>query len=69
MVFVFKTSVKTKMQAKKLKPHIEKVLPKARWNFDLEDNDKVLRIDCEENVVVKVIDVLNIHNHTCEELD
>lgn len=40
MIFVFKTSVKTKMQIKKLKPHIDKGLPKAKWNFDLEDIDK-----------------------------
>ena len=45
MIFVFKTSVKTKLQIKKLKPHIDKILPNAKWNFDLEDIDKILRID------------------------
>jgi hypothetical protein len=45
MIFVFKTTVKTKMQVKKLKPHIGKILPKAKWNFDLEDIDKILSID------------------------
>ena len=42
---VFKTSVKTKMQVKKLKRHIDKILPNEKWNFDLEDGDKILRID------------------------
>ena len=56
MIFVFKTSVKTKMQIKKLKPHIEKILPKAKWNFDLEDVDKILRIDSKENIVLIIID-------------
>ncbi len=69
MIFVFKTSVKTKMQIKKLKPHIDKILPNAKWNFDLEDCDKILRIDSEENVVLKIIDLLNIHNYICEELE
>jgi hypothetical protein len=69
MIFVFKTSVKTKMQAKKLKPHIDKRLPKSKWNFDLEDIDKILRIDSEENVVLTIIDLLNIHNYSCEELE
>jgi hypothetical protein len=68
MIFVFKTSVKTKTQVKKLKPHIDQRLPKAKWNFDLEDIDKVLRIDSEENIGLIVIDLLNIHNHSCEEL-
>ena len=68
MIFVFKTSVKTKTQAKKLKPHIDNTLSKAKWNFDLEDRDKILRIDCEENVVLKTIDLLNSHKFNCEEL-
>ena len=69
MIFVFKTSVKTKIQAKKLKPHIDNILPNAKWNFDLEDCDKIFRIDSEENVVLKIIDLLNIHNYICEELE
>ena len=68
MIFVFKTSVKTKMQIKKLKPHIDKILPNAKWNFDLEDIDKILRIDSDENIVLIIIDLLNIHSYRCEEL-
>jgi hypothetical protein len=69
MIYVFKTSVKTKIQAKKLEPHIDKILPLAKWNFDLEDCDKILRIDCEENIVLRIIDLLNIHKFYCEELE
>ena len=69
MIFVFKTSVKTKIQIKKLKPHIDKILPNAKWNFDLKDIDKVLRIDSEENIVLIIIDLLNIHSYSCEELE
>jgi hypothetical protein len=68
MIFVFKTSVKNKMQAKQLKLPIDSILPDAIWNFDLNDCDKILRIDSEENVVLKIIDLLNLHNHSCEEL-
>ncbi len=35
MIYVFKTLVKTKMQAKKLKPHIDRILRNAKWNFTL----------------------------------
>jgi len=69
MIFVFKTSVKTKIQAKRLKPHINDILSKAKWNFDLEDCDKILRIDSEENIVLPITDLLNIHNYSCEELE
>jgi hypothetical protein len=69
MIFVFKTSVKTNMQAKQVKPHIDKMLPTAIWNFDLTDCDKILRVDSEENIVLKIIDLLNRHNYSCEELE
>ena len=69
MIFVFKTSVKTKVEAKQLKLPIDNILPNAKWNFDLKDSDNILRIDSEENVVVKIIDLLKVHNHRCEELE
>jgi len=69
MIYVFKTSVKTKLQVKKLKPHINKILPKTKWNFDLEDCDKILRIDSEENIVLKITDLLKVHQFNCEELE
>jgi len=69
MIYVFKTSVKTKVQVKGIKPHIEKILPKAKWNFDLEDCDKILRIDSEENISVPIKNLLKNHNYYCEELE
>ena len=37
MIYIFKTSVKTKNQIKRLQPHINKIIPEENWNFDLED--------------------------------
>ena len=69
MIYVFKTSVRTKVQAKKLKPHIDQLLPNTQWNFDLTDCDKILRIDSKENIVFKITDLLAIHQFSCEELE
>ncbi len=69
MIYVFKTSVKTKSELNKLKPHIEKILPKSKWNFDLEDCDKILRIDGEENMVLEITDLLSFHKFYCQELE
>jgi hypothetical protein len=69
MIYVFKTSIKTKNEVKKLKPHIEEILPNAKWNLDLQDCDKILRIDSEENIVSKIIDLLTTHQFYCEELE
>ena len=69
MIYVFKTSVKSKNQVKRLRPHINSMLPNEKWNFDLGDCDKILRIDSEENIVMKITDLLNVHKFYCEELE
>lgn len=69
MIFVFKTSVKTKLQVQQLQPHIDTLVPNAAWNFDLQDCDKILRIDSEDNIVLKIIHLLSVNNYSCEELE
>lgn len=69
MIYIFKTSVRTKTQVRKLRPHLDSLLPEAKWNFDLEDCDKILRIDSEENVVPKITGLLTIHKFNCKELE
>jgi hypothetical protein len=69
MIYVFKTSVKTKRQIKELMPEIDKILSKVKWNFDLEDCDNILRIDSEENIVTVIIDLLKKHHIECAELE
>lgn len=69
MIYVFKTSVKTKDQAEQLGPHIDQLLPNGKWNFDLQDCDRVLRIDSEENIALKITGLLAVHNFYCAELE
>lgn len=69
MILVFKTSVRNKLQVKKLKPHIDQQLPAASWNFDLQDCDRILRVVHEENVAATVIGLLKEHDFYCEELE
>ena len=68
MIFVFKTSVKTKTEVRQLKPQINNMLCAEKWNFDLQDSDNILRIESEENIVLKITDLLHLHNFYCEEL-
>ena len=58
MIWVFKTTIKNKIQVRKVTPLLnELVLPHGKWNFDLEDCDKILRIEnrkmeiCESYIV------------------
>ena len=69
MICVFKTSVKNKKNIRQLSPFLNNLLQQSKWNFDLADCDKILRIDSEENIVFKIIDLLNIHKFYCEELE
>lgn len=69
MIYVFKTSVKTKSQVKILRPHIEKLIPNEKWNFDLQDCDRILRIDSKENIVLKITGLLHSQQFHCEKLE
>jgi len=68
MVYVFKTSVKTKKEIRQLKPSLDKLLIQSKWNFDLEDCDKILRIDTQNEVSATIIKLLQEKGFNCEEL-
>lgn len=51
MVEVFKTDVKEEDQAKKLINLIHGAFPGYKANFDLEDRDKILRVQCDGGFV------------------
>jgi hypothetical protein len=69
MIYVFKTSVSSKRKEKLLKPHLDNLLQNAGWNFDLNDCDKVLRIQSEKDITVDIIHLLKHHRFLCEELE
>lgn len=68
MVYVFKTSVKTKRDVKNLKPNLTKLIPLTKWNFDLEDCDKILRIESQKEITTLIIKELQRCGFYCEEL-
>jgi hypothetical protein len=51
MIYVFKTSVNTKLKLESAITFLNELLVKAKWNFDLEDCDNILRIDSETDIV------------------
>lgn len=68
MIYVFKTSVRLKKEVKKLTPHLNTLLRQSKWNFDLEDCDKILRIDSQFDVRETTIKLLQDNGYKCEEL-
>ncbi|WP_064198531.1 MULTISPECIES: hypothetical protein [Emticicia] len=46
MIWVFKTTIKNKRQVKQIAPILnELIVSPSKWNFDLEDCDKILRVE------------------------
>lgn len=68
MIYVFKTSVKTKKLVQQLKPFLNNSLQQSKWNFDLEDCDKILRIDSPTEISEAVNRLLHDKGFDCEEL-
>lgn len=66
MVWVFKTTIKNKIQVRKISPILDElILPQGKWNFDLEDCDKILRIEnlkteLDESCVLNKLNALGI---------
>lgn len=69
MVEVFKTNVQRKGEAKMLLLKLVQVYQEHRINFDLNDCDKILRVQGKDISSEKVIQVLNEENYQCLVLD
>jgi hypothetical protein len=68
-VLVFRTTVNTRGQALLLTPALSELLGHERWSFDLEDRDRVLRIEHALSVRDEVIRLLQRKGFMCAELD
>jgi hypothetical protein len=66
---VFKTNVKTKKKADLVINLIKEIVPVGKINFDLEDRDKILRIEAKEIQVEPILDLLTNSGFTCIPLE
>lgn len=69
MVEVFKTNVADVDQAGELLLQLKQLLPEHKINFDLEDCDKVLRIECTQVISKPIISFVRQQGFVCEPLD
>ena len=68
MVTVYKTNVSTKIRAKSIIDKLASELSGCRINFDLEDCDKILRIEGTDINEEKITEFLRMHKIQYEEL-
>jgi hypothetical protein len=69
MVEVFKTNVQKAIQAKKIISQLNHHFPNSKINFDLEDCDKVLRVEGKNIAVGKVVELVEQNGFICAELE
>lgn len=69
MVEVFRTNVTCPDVAAKLIAELLAIMPDSAINFDLEDSENILRVESQSIDTDIVINILNIHDFTCEILE
>ena len=68
MVEVFKTNVQHRELAEQLASILRGRLAFCKINFDLEDCDKILRVEGKQVCVEIIIEILSTHGLQCEVL-
>jgi hypothetical protein len=67
-ILIFKTSVKEKSDILKLQPHLDNIVD-GKWNFDLDDCDKIFRAETDKDIYSSIILLFNCMGYDCEELE
>lgn len=69
MVEVFKTNVELEEQAVRLAGELSSQFPQTKINFDLDDCDKILRVEGKSFTSYKIIEALNLNGYHCQILE
>ncbi|MEO5889767.1 MAG: hypothetical protein ABIQ31_05910 [Ferruginibacter sp.] len=67
-VLVFKTNIKFKKDLKIVRPFLAAHGPVIKWNVDIQDRDRVLRIESTSVDTLEIIKTVNKAGYHCEEL-
>lgn len=68
LISVFRTDVSNKKDAEHIIKLLQKQFPEGKFNFDLEDTDKVFRIEYKRDIITDVMKMFRIKRFTCESL-
>jgi len=66
IVEVFKTNVDEIENSEKLIRQVLDRFPQSRVNFDMDDCDRILRIEAETVMPEKIIEILELNGYFCE---
>lgn len=69
-ILVFRTNIINATHVKRVSPHIKKIDGIQKWNIDLHDVDKVLRVVVGDDLSASYIElVVQNAGYFCTELD
>jgi hypothetical protein len=68
MVEVFKTNIDNRELATQLRKELLELFPGTRINFDLQDCDRILRIESAECIAMEIEEALLSKGYWCEVL-
>ena len=67
-ILIFRTNVNTPKAIRKLAPLLNRHLFISKWNFDLDDCDRILRVEASAHISEGIINILRSQGFDCEEL-
>ena len=67
-VFIFKTNVRSKKHINVVANELRQFAEINRWNFDLQDKDKILRIEAADLSPALIENTLQRAGYYCKEL-
>ena len=68
-VLVFKTNVRYKKHIVAVASRLDQIADINRWNFDLQDRDKILRVEAATLSPEIIENTLQTAGYYCKELD
>ncbi|MFB3390225.1 helix-turn-helix domain-containing protein [Flavobacterium sp. LAR06] len=68
LVLVFKTNVNSFSEVKRITPKLNSSFPDVKWNFDLEDCDRILRFETENDITEEIVLLMEELGFKCEAL-
>jgi hypothetical protein len=68
-ILVFKTNILQKKDVERMKPVFNRHKDILKWNVDIEDEDKVLRVEAKSNITSKIEGIVKDAGYWCDELE
>lgn len=69
MIEIFKTNVEIEEQCHAIISALINTFSSVKVNFDLEDRDKILRVEGADFSVVQIMETLHLLGYSCEVLE